>query len=125
MQEKQVLKSAQNSGASSRPTRLRHVLDFQVLYLLHANPSSLYELRKRMLDVFKVSSSYGTLHPHLAQFEKKKLVKSSWVHSNQMKSRNSNKRVYEITREGFRALKTSLSDLTNLSQWVERSKKKY
>jgi DNA-binding PadR family transcriptional regulator len=76
---KQQEEARLSSQASVESTNVaKQLVDIEILYLLTFSPKSGYELRKHLLNWFKISISYGTLYPHLHALEKSGLVIGNW-----------------------------------------------
>jgi len=92
--------------------QLFQVADLRVLVLLHAQPMSGYELRKKMLNSFKFNMSYGTLYPHLRTLESSKLITGRWRRSELNKTNK--KRTYTLTSKGKNILRTNIDNLSTM-----------
>ena len=100
------LESKQLSG-------LDRVIDIQLLYLVHKGPVSGYDLRRNMQKRFNVRLSYGTIYPHLRNFERRNLVLGSWSTKTNGRSK---KKFYTITEQGKATLRESLSTLAIMKE---------
>lgn len=98
------IKDSQHSG-------LNRVIDLQLLYLIYKGPMSGYDLRRNMETRFRVKLSYGTIYPHLREFERKTLVLGSWSEATRSK-----KKIYTITQNGEAMLRESLSTLAIMNE---------
>jgi DNA-binding PadR family transcriptional regulator len=92
---------------------LDRVIDIQLLYLVHKGPVSGYDLRRNMQKRFKVRLSYGTIYPHLRNFERRNFVLGSWSTKTNGRSR---KKIYTITQNGEVMLRESLSTLAIMKE---------
>jgi DNA-binding PadR family transcriptional regulator len=88
------------------------LIDIQLLYLIDQEAMSGYDLRRIMQRRFHVTLSYGTIYPHLKNFEKKKLAMGTWGHR---ADKHSKKKVYAMTEKGRSTLRKCLSDLAKMN----------
>ncbi len=101
------------SGNTRIGKQLFQVADLRVLCLLHSQPMSGYELRKKLLNSFKFNMSYGTLYPHLRTLESSKLITGKWRRSELNKTNK--KRIYSLTERGQNILRTNVENLSNIA----------
>jgi PadR family transcriptional regulator PadR len=90
----------------SKSSYLGRVIDIQLLFLINKRPLSGYDLRRSMKERFHITLSYGTLYPHLLEFEKKNLVVGNWSYAARGGSK---RRIYTITEKGRVVLREYLS----------------
>ncbi len=93
--------------------QLFQVADLRVLILLHSQPMSGYELRKKLMNSFKFNMSYGTLYPHLRTLEGSRIITGKWLRSEL--NRTNKKRIYKLTGRGRDILKTNVDNLSKIA----------
>jgi DNA-binding PadR family transcriptional regulator len=91
---------------------LDRIIDLQLLYLVHKGPVSGYDLRRNMLRRFHVTLSYGTIYPHLRNFERRNLVLGTWSST----AGRSKKKIYTITQKGKVTLQECLTELATMNE---------
>lgn len=92
---------------------LDRVIDIQLLYLVHKGPVSGYDLRRNMQKRFNVRLSYGTIYPHLRNFERRNFVFGNWSNSTKGSSK---KKFYTITEQGKATLRECLSAFETMNE---------
>ena len=98
----------------SEPSSLvKQLVDIEILYLLTFSPKSGYELRKQLLNWFKINVSYGTLYPHLHSLERTGFISGKW--HQKFDSAPLRKRIYSLTQAGREVLRGSIESLTKIS----------
>jgi len=113
----------QEEGRLSQPRSLestnvaKQLVDIEILYLLTFSPKSGYELRKHLLNWFKINISYGTLYPHLHALEKSGLVIGTW--QQKFEEAPLKKRMYSLTPTGQRTLRGNIESLSKISLTME------
>lgn len=109
------IKQAQESEfrAPETSSLMKQLVDLEILYLLTFSPKSGYELKKQLLNYFKISVSYGTLYPHLHSLEKTGYISGKW--HQKYESAPLKKRVYSVTTSGNEVLRGSIENLTKIS----------
>jgi DNA-binding PadR family transcriptional regulator len=95
---------------------LERVLDVKLLYLIYKGPATGYELRRRMAEQFHSRVSFGTLYPHLRNFEEERLVLGTWRAGTGTAPR---KKTYAITEKGLATLRKCLSELVALGREMD------
>ena len=109
---------ARLSQASVESTNVaKQLVDIEILYLLTFSPKSGYELRKHLLNWFKINISYGTLYPHLHALEKSGLVIGNW--QQKFEEAPLKKRLYSLTPMGQRTLRGNIESLSKISLTME------
>ena len=91
---------SQGEAASSL---VKQLVDIEILYLLTFSPKSGYELRKQLMNWFKINVSYGTLYPHLHSLEKTGFITGKW--QQKFESAPLKKCTYSLTQAWRRSLK--------------------
>ena len=91
---------------------LDRVIDIQLLYFVLKGPVSGYDIRRNMQKRFHVTLSYGTIYPHLRNFERRNLVLGSWSAT----TGRSKKKIYTITQKGKATLRECLSRLAIMNE---------
>ena len=92
---------------------VKQLVDIEILYLLTFSPKSGYELRKQLLNWFKINVSYGTLYPHLHSLEKTGFVIGKW--QQKFEAAPLKKRTYTLTQAGNEVLRGSVESLTKIT----------
>ena len=92
---------------------LDRVIDIQLLYLVHKGPVSGYDLRRNMQKRFNVRLSYGTIYPHLRNFERRNFVFGSWSTKTNGRSK---KKFYTITEQGKATLRECFSAFKTMNE---------
>ena len=100
-------------SASEPPSLVKQLVDIEILYLLTFSPKSGYELRKQLLNWFKINVSYGTLYPHLHSLERTGFISGKW--HQKFDSAPLRKRIYSLTQAGRDVLQGSIESLTKIS----------
>ena len=91
----------------------KQLVDIEILYLLTFSPKSGYELRKKLLNWFKISISYGTLYPHLHALEKSGLIIGAW--QQKFDEAPLKKRMYSLTPVGQKILRNNIENLSKMA----------
>src|SRR5271166_4313654 len=91
----------------------KQLVDLEILYLLTFSPKSGYELRKHLLNWFKINISYGTLYPHLHALEKSGLLIGNW--QQKFEEAPLKKRMYSLTPSGQRILRANIESMSKIS----------
>ncbi|MGI0090480.1 MAG: PadR family transcriptional regulator [Nitrososphaerales archaeon] len=92
---------------------VKQLVDIEILYLLTFTPKSGYELRKQLLNWFKINVSYGTLYPHLHSLEKTGFITGAW--QPKFDAAPLRKRIYSLTPSGIEVLRGSVESLTKIT----------
>lgn len=92
---------------------LDRLIDIQLLYLIHQGSASGYDLRRIMQRRFHVTLSYGTIYPHLKNFERRRLAIGTW---GQRTDRRSRKKIFAITDKGKATLQKCLAELATMNE---------
>jgi DNA-binding PadR family transcriptional regulator len=92
---------------------VKQLVDIEILYLLTFSPKSGYELRKQLLNWFKINVSYGTLYPHLHSLERTGFITGKW--HQKFDSAPLRKRIYSLTQAGKEVLRGSIESLTKIA----------
>jgi len=92
---------------------VKQLVDIEILYLLTFSPKSGYELKKQLLNWFKIDVSYGTLYPHLHSLEKTGFITGKWMQK--FESAPLKKRTYSLTQAGIEVLRMSVESLTKIT----------
>jgi DNA-binding PadR family transcriptional regulator len=110
------LKPAQQKQAFAKDEAsavARHLLDLEILYLLNPEPKSGYQLKKYLLNTFRINISYGTLYPHLHSLEKSKLILGTW--NSQDVNEPLKKKIYSLTNLGADRLRSGVQGLGKIA----------
>ena len=99
--------------SSEASSLVKQLVDIEILYLLTFTPKSGYELRKQLLNWFKINVSYGTLYPHLHSLEKTGFITGKW--QQKFESAPLKKRTYSLTQAGNDVLRGSVESLTKIT----------
>lgn len=111
---KQQEEARLSSLASAESTNVaKQLVDIEILYLLTFSPKSGYELRKHLLNWFKINISYGTLYPHLHALEKSGQVIGNW--QQKFEEAPLKKRMYSLTPLGQSTLRGNIESLSKIS----------
>jgi DNA-binding PadR family transcriptional regulator len=109
-----IKQTHENQITSNESTGLvKQLVDIEILYLLTFSPKSGYELKKQLLNWFKINVSYGTLYPHLHSLEKTGFITGKW--HQKFESAPLKKRVYSLTEPGNQILRGSIESLTKIA----------
>jgi DNA-binding PadR family transcriptional regulator len=110
-----TVKQAQEhiSQVAEASSLVKQLVDIEILYLLTFSPKSGYELRKQLLNWFKINVSYGTLYPHLHSLEKTGFITGKW--QQKFESAPLRKCIYSLTQAGIEDLRGSVESLTKIT----------
>ncbi len=108
-----------NQAQENRPqgaetsSLVKQLVDIEILYLLTFSPKSGYELKKQLLNWFKINVSYGTLYPHLHSLEETGFISGKW--QQKFETAPLKKRSYSLTQTGNQVLRESVESLTKIT----------
>lgn len=108
-----VATSLQNGRAPRKgtsPSSLQ-VLDLEIMAIINKQPTTGYDLKKLLLEIFELRVSFGTLYPHLKKLSDTGLLTGNWLPSMGGRRMTAARKVFSLSPLGKKTLLENVAKL--------------